>query len=230
MNKFVYGFVVGVLSFLSVAIVFSIVFDSVPEENDVLIQTENSAKLALQHEAPILQTRKKSIQPDRTLSTYHIKETQNELEDTSDYIGDEDTIPNIENSKQQTKNQIVNKLEEFELGDLNRIKDILDNLNPKMPKEIFEEEFVDEEWSLKKQSELEYTFYDKSRLKDIGSLKSINCKSQYCRVRVQVAGDLEFNPSYVFDWSQPASVSIYPDRDDSSAKTIEIFIAREDKP
>ncbi len=166
-----------------------------------------------------------SINEERAVSTSNINFQKKEGIDTTSF---QESVVNTEASDDTPgKKNIIKMLNNFNTKDLARIESILKHLNDKTPDEQFNSEPIDANWSLKKQAELEYTFYEQSALKDFGTLESIRCKSETCQVRVQVPADLSLKPSHYMDWSNPVSVSINPKQDDLELSTIEIYISRE---
>lgn len=122
------------------------------------------------------------------------------------------------------KDRIIGMLDSFDSNDLSRIESILTHLNDKTPSERFEAESVDVNWALQKQADLEYSFYEKSALKDVGTLESIRCKSQLCQVRVLVPADVNLKPSHYMDWSTPISTSINPSQSNPEFREIVMYL------
>lgn len=226
MNQFRKGFTIGVVSSLALVTGYYVSFmNSTTDSADVQFDSGNPPTSIFQ--SPLLDS---NIQQSKTredlVSQVSIEKTKSQINTDTPYTEDDNNIAALNNKKNTTKNKIINKLDQFNQSDLARIEHILNRLNAKQPKELFDEEAIDYQWSEKRQVELEYNYYDKSQLKDVGELESISCKSRHCRVRVQIPADFEFNPSYVLGWSQPASVGVLTNNEQPGIKTVEIFIAR----
>lgn len=226
MNQFSKGFAAGFISLSALIAGYYVLFKPSGKASGDALQTSiNQSEPFLQTPAP---DRKIQTSDTRKILTAPspIKKTKSQTNNKTQYTEDEINKVVSKSKQLMTKNKIINKLDQFSQNDLARIEYILDRLNAKLPKELFEEEPIDYQWSAKRQAELEYSYYDKSQLKDIGDLESITCKSQHCQVKVQIPADLKFNPSYVLGWSQPASVSVLDNPVDHSYKTVVIIIAR----
>ncbi len=122
------------------------------------------------------------------------------------------------------KDKIIGMLDVFDSNDLSRIKSILTHLNDKTPSERFEDEPLDVNWALQKQADLEYSFYEKSALRSVGTLESIQCKTQLCQVRISVPLGLELKPSHYMDWSNPISTLISASEKDPTLKEVVIYL------
>ena len=138
--------------------------------------------------------------------------------------GDRRNNENTLGRKERTRIEKI--LEGLNDEDLKRVESMVSRLNEKSPSEKFAVESIDSEWSLTKQAELEYSFYEGSVLKDLGNLDSVVCKSKTCQVKVSIPSDLELRPSHFMDWSDPVATSLMPHQDDPQLKTLEIYIER----
>ena len=139
-------------------------------------------------------------------------------------VGDRRNNENTLGSKERTRIEKI--LEGLNDEDLKHVESMVSRLNEKSPSEKFAVESIDPEWSLTKQAELEYGFYEDSVLKDLGNLDSVVCKSKTCQVKVSIPSDLELRPSHFMDWSNPVATSLMPHQDDPQLKTLEIYIER----
>lgn len=216
MKNFVFGLICGI-SITALFLTFNNESDVAPQpiieflnESD----TEQPPKLEQDKikEIPVSEPERSRVEEKKADETVYSQEVANELDDSDDLQG---------------KAKIIGMLNNFNTKDLARIESILKHLNDKTPSERFDSESIDTDWSLKKQTELEYTFYEQSALKDLGTLESIRCKSKTCQVKVEVPAGLKLKPSHYMDWSNPVSVSINPSQDNSNFSTIEIYISRE---
>jgi hypothetical protein len=168
-----------------------------------------------------------SIQPEPTkrnvkTNTKAVETKEKRAIETAEI--DEPSLETTADEDSKGKRKIIEMLDSFDANDLARIESILTHLNDKTPSERFEIEPVDVNWSLQKQAELEYSFYEKSALKDVGTLESIRCKSQLCEVRVTVPADVNLKPSHYMDWSTPVSTSIHPSQSDPDSKEIVMYL------
>ena len=130
----------------------------------------------------------------------------------------------------QTRGQDKDRIEKILGGlndyDLTRVESFVSSLYDKTPSEKFELENIDSKWSLEKQAELEYSFYESSALRDLGNLESVICKSQSCQVKVSIPSDLELRPSHFVDWSNPVETTLIPHFSDPESKTLVIYVKR----
>ncbi len=134
---------------------------------------------------------------------------------------------NNENTEgSQERARIEKILEGLNDEDLKRVEFMVSRLNEKSPSEKFAVESIDAEWSLTKQAELEYSFYESSSLRDLGNLDSVICKSQSCQVKVSIPSDLNLRPSHFMDWSNPVATTLMPHQEDPDSKTLVIYIKR----
>ncbi len=134
---------------------------------------------------------------------------------------------NNENTEgSQERARIEKILEGLNDEDLKRVESMVSRLNEKSPSEKFAVESIDAEWSLTKQAELEYSFYESSSLRDLGNLDSVICKSQSCQVKVSIPSDLNLRPSHFMDWSNPVATTLMPHQEDPDSKTLVIYIKR----
>jgi len=140
-----------------------------------------------------------------------------------------DEIPTniLKSNELQGKDKILDMLDDFSNNELARIESILKHWNDETPEERFKSEGIDTNWSLNKQAELEYSYYEQSPLKDLGILESIKCKTQTCQVTVIVPVNFKLKPSHYMDWSYPAAVRIKYNQDDSDSKTLNIYLNRD---
>jgi hypothetical protein len=138
-----------------------------------------------------------------------------------------DNRRNNENTEgSQERARIEKILEGLNDEDLKRVESMVSRLNEKSPSEKFAVESIDAEWSLTKQAELEYSFYESSSLRDLGNLDSVICKSQSCQVKVSIPSDLNLRPSHFMDWSNPVATTLMPHQEDPDSKTLVIYIKR----
>ncbi len=137
---------------------------------------------------------------------------------------DETTGENIEGTQERTRIETI--LKGLNEDDLKRVESMISRLNERSPSEKFEVEDIDAEWSLSKQAELEYSFYESSSLRDLGNLDSVICKSQSCQVKVSIPSDLNLRPSHFMDWSNPVATTLMPHQEDPDSKTLVIYIKR----
>jgi len=218
MKNFILGLVIGVVLTLLLSVFFqksvenSHVLNDKPYSNQETEQADSQANL--QNKRP---TKAGSVGTEIVAS----KKPQQERHSEKPELAEESVVADL------NKANIIRMLNGFDQSDLARIQSIIENLNNSPIEEVFESEPIDSVWSLKKQSELEYAFYEKSALKDLGTLDSVECKSQTCLASIQVPADLELRPSYYMDWSSPVAVSIRPNEDDSTLRTVRIYISRE---
>jgi hypothetical protein len=160
------------------------------------------------------------------------KFSQNALRETTRQVKSNqksaaDNRRNNENTEgSQERARIEKILEGLNDEDLKRVEFMVSRLNEKSPSEKFAVESIDAEWSLTKQAELEYSFYESSSLRDLGNLDSVICKSQSCQVKVSIPSDLNLRPSHFMDWSNPVPTTLMPHQEDPDSKTLVIYIKR----
>jgi hypothetical protein len=160
------------------------------------------------------------------------KFSQNALRETTRQVKSNqksaaDNRRNNENTEgSQERARIEKILEGLNDEDLKRVEFMVSRLNEKSPSEKFAVESIDAEWSLTKQAELEYSFYESSSLRDLGNLDSVICKSQSCQVKVSIPSDLNLRPSHFMDWSNPVATTLMPHQEDPDSKTLVIYIKR----
>jgi len=216
MKKFSSGLLVGVLLSISIWLLLE-------RDTDFESTTQVAQRINIQS--------KPSIQPfelakERAVTERKIEQNVPNTKEKELAAASLDQPVSIQN-KRTSKEKIVAMLDDFQLDELSHIEKMLKHWNDKTPAEYFKTEPTDSNWSLEKQAELEYTFYEQSALKDLGSLESIRCKSRTCQVKVKIPSDTELKPSHYLDWSRPISVAINKSSDGLEFKTVEIYISRE---
>ena len=123
---------------------------------------------------------------------------------------------------------LINRmLDELDQSNLSRLIGIIEQLDAKQPGELFELEEVDPVWSLKKQSELEFSFYEQSSLRDLGNLDSVVCKTNFCKVSISLPKSTDVGPSDYLGWANPRSVSIQNDPSNNDTKVIFLIVGKE---
>ncbi len=138
------------------------------------------------------------------------------------------TLIKIEDNKIRslTQKKIDKKISYMNDEQLEKLLWLIDYTNKKLPNEIFNQEAIDHSWATIRQAELEYSFYDESSLRDIGTLKSVVCKSKHCQIEVEIPSYHDFNPSSISNWIIPASVNILSNKHENQTKLIKIIISR----
>ena len=91
----------------------------------------------------------------------------------------------------------------------------------------FANEPIDSDWALSKQAELEYSFYNISPLRNIGQLKNIVCRSQFCEVSLQIPAGTLLESSDYRRWSNPVSVTYHAS--EVNDYELVLYIARDRK-
>ena len=143
----------------------------------------------------------------------HSALTKNSVEE-SRKSGQPDPVP--------VRQELIKIINSKDTEELYAIKRMIQNMNRKSPVERFNEEALNHQWSLKKQAELEYSFYSHSPLKDIGELDSISCKSSLCKIDVSVPSDTMLRPSFYDGWNHTLSMTMHQSNNGQSR--IELII------
>lgn len=216
MNKFSYGLLVGVAFTIGVKLIFNQIFE-----------VEAAANPSIPIDSPLEKITTPHLKDTDTTSPSSVNATVLPLLNEVNTVQAE----TIEHSVKTTaKNATIEKIEsllnDFTPDELFLIEKTLLHWNDQTPAEYFKTESIDPDWSLSKQVELEYTFYERSNLRNLGTLDSIQCKSRTCQVKVQIPTNTELKPSDYIDWSNPISVAIKKGGKDSEFKTVEIYISR----
>ena len=222
MQKFFLGFVSGVLAISGVFVAVQLSREPLSpvdsEQSFVALKKtiDNTSKNEISIKASSqIQLKRQALQQRKV-----------NIEGSDESVASEFSNQHLNSEKIKIK--ILSKVNALDDKSLYRLEHLIDGLNQKIPNELFAEENIDPEWALKKQTDLEYAFYDKSSLKDLGELDSIDCKSQHCLVRVTVPKRTKLNPSYFHGWANPVMVKIDRKNDNTDRKTLELYIQRED--
>lgn len=178
--------------------------------------------------SPVMELREESYVKQNDKATFH-QHTPTKLpreNDNNQKVSANIEVGNRKTSDGPERNRIENILKGLNKEDLKRVESMVSRLKEKSPIEKFEAESIEPEWSLMKQAELEYSFYESSVLRDMGNLDSVICKSQSCQVKVSIPSDLDLSPSHFVDWYDPVATNLMPHQSDPDLKTLIIYIQR----
>ncbi|MCO7226582.1 hypothetical protein [Pleionea sp. CnH1-48] len=205
MGKFFLGLVTG--SFLTV-VAYS-TFSSVEEDKKQDEHTYIQQPLAnMQRQEPVLNIQEKK----QNITPVLIENQHKQLKEESADL-DENLIKHIRSLNEE---QYV------------QLQSFLQNLGKKTSKERFISESTKSTSSLERQSELEYSFYQNASLKDLGVLKSIDCRTSICLVQITAPIDTKLMPSNLMDWVMPEAIEINSTGDEENPEQlIELYISME---
>ncbi len=152
------------------------------------------------------------------LDKSHIVEKKDNIQS---YNQEVKTIDRTETLSQ--KEQLIAKLNLLDSNQIAALHATISEMDNPLPKSRFAKEKVDPIWSLKKQSDLEYTFYQQAVFIDKGRLESIRCKTTICRVSIELNEGNSLSASDILSWSTPSQV-VYSNTNESSTRTVEIYV------
>lgn len=230
MSKFWQGFLCGTVVLTSIVIIGQLVIspfqtrdkDSITSNDQPL--TSNSAEKSI---SVVSVEESEHLMSCFTSSNLDCSDSKNNDADIAEQKLSVDIDDKLAINSELEINRIIAKLNTLNDKELAKLEQIIQQLDTKLPLELFDNEVVDHDWALTKQIEIEYDFYDKSVLKDIGDLESVTCKSQHCLVKVNVPISVDLNPSHYYGWTAPVMVKIN-NAQANDFKTIELYIKRKD--
>ncbi len=230
MSKFWQGFLCGTAVLTGLVIVSQLGISSTQTGDTDLIPSKDlplTSDLPEKSKSFVSVEKSEQVKACLTSSNLNCSDSKSNNAGIADQEVSLNTDEKLAISSELEKNRIIAKLNGLNDKELARLEPIIDQLDAKLPLELFDNEVVDHQWALTKQVEIEYDFYDKSILKDIGDLESVTCKSQHCLVRVNVPDSVDLNPSHYYGWAAPVMIKINNAQENDS-KTIELYIKRKD--
>ncbi len=163
-------------------------------------------------------------------SHIHQKEVNFPLDEEKTFqTSNQESIPDFKLSKLSQKESLFEKIDGLDNNQIAALHATISELTQLQPKKRFASEAVDPVWSLKKQSDLEYTFYQQAAFLDKGVLDFIQCKTTVCRVAIELNEGSSLEASDILGWQNPSQIIYSNASNRTQKKRVDIYLELRDK-